>query len=235
MGGRGAPSKRTRVDHRQRAVARPSWFPTGALFPATRPRPAPIQAAASNASASAPVTALPAHPPQSYHPAIIVVAVRCDRVRALALAAVLAVGSDPACGGNRCSERWTLGRPGDGLRRRRARRHRARWGCDPRGAKLRRRARSATSAGAGTTAVVGCWPSPDGGRDRQPVRGGRWPCGRGTGCIATAATSRAAAALQGSTAASDGRTARPASAATTTGVAIACGTPATSLALHFCY
>jgi hypothetical protein len=83
----------------------------------------------------------------------------------------------------------------------------------------------------GTTAVVACWPSTDGGVIGS-LCSAAMPCGRGTGCIATAATAGAAACRKYCAGDSDCATGERCHNDT---VAVACGAPATSLALHFCY
>jgi hypothetical protein len=155
-----------------------------------------------------------------------------DRARTLALAASLAVAA-AACGGTSAvtpdAGPGSDGAVGDG-RAGDAPTDTGALGCDP----------VAQSCGpgqkcdfgcAGTTAVVACWPGADGGVVGS-LCSAAMPCGRGTGCIATAANAGAAACRK--YCASDGDCATG-ERCHNDSVGVACGAPATSLALHFCY
>jgi hypothetical protein len=83
---------------------------------------------------------------------------------------------------------------------------------------------------AGNTAVVGCWPSTDGGVIGTPCAAAM-PCARGGGCVAS---SSSGGAFCRKYCASDGDCATGERCHNDT-VGVACGGPATSLALHFCY
>jgi hypothetical protein len=103
-------------------------------------------------------------------------------------------------------------------------------GCDP-AAQSCGAAQKCDFGCAGTTAVVGCWPSTDGGVIGS-LCSTAMPCGRGTGCVAIASTGGAASCRK--YCAGDGDCATG-ERCHNDSVGVACGAPATSLALHFCY
>ena len=158
--------------------------------------------------------------------------VKRDGVRKLALAAIVAVAA-AACGGNSDGTPDAApggdGATGDGPAGD-APADTGAMACDP-VAQSCGAAQKCDFGCAGTTAVVACWPSTDGGAIGSPCSAAM-PCGRGTGCIANAATAGAAACRK--YCAGDGDCATGERCHNDT-VAVACGAPATSLTLHFCY
>ena len=103
-------------------------------------------------------------------------------------------------------------------------------GCDP-AAQSCGAAQKCDFGCAGTTAVVSCWPSTDGGVIGSLCSTNAMPCGRGTGCVARAGAGPATCLKY---CASDGDCATG-ERCHNDSVGVACGAPATTLALHFCY
>jgi hypothetical protein len=101
-------------------------------------------------------------------------------------------------------------------------------GCDP-VAQTCGAAQKCDFGCAGATAVVGCWPSTSGGTVGSPCSSAM-PCAAGTGCVTVAGTAAACRKY----CAGDGDCASGERCHNDT-VGVACGGPATSLALHFCH
>ena len=148
-------------------------------------------------------------------------------MRVLALASVVALATT-ACGGTSAvtvdAGPRDDGAAGDGPADTGA------MGCDP-AAQSCGAAQKCDFGCSGTTAVVRCWPSTDGGVVGS-LCSTAMPCGRGTGCVAIASTGGAASCRK--YCAGDGDCATG-ERCHNDSVGVACGAPATQLALHFCY